>query len=134
VATVADGPTIVCLCGSTKFKDAFTQANREETLAGKIVLSVGFFAHSGDGPLSDTEKAALDDLHLRKIDLASEALFLNVGGYIGSSTHRELAYAIFTNKKVRFLEPVLGEQYMENESHKLAMQVAKFAMQERDER
>lgn len=34
-------PTIVCLCGSTKFKDEFTRAQLEETLAGKIVLTIG---------------------------------------------------------------------------------------------
>jgi hypothetical protein len=32
--------------------------------------------------------AMLDELHLRKIDLAQEALFLNVGGYLGESSRR----------------------------------------------
>ena len=35
--------TIVCLCGSTRLKEAFEEANRRETLGGKIVLSVGLF-------------------------------------------------------------------------------------------
>ena len=39
-------PTIVCLCGSTRFYDTFQQANFDETMAGKIVLSVGFYPHS----------------------------------------------------------------------------------------
>lgn len=39
-------PTIVCLCGSTRFGEAFAKANLEETLAGKIVLSVGSMTHS----------------------------------------------------------------------------------------
>ncbi len=34
-------PTIVCLCGSTKFKQAFIDVNFRETMTGKIVLSVG---------------------------------------------------------------------------------------------
>ena len=34
-------PTIVCLCGSTRFLDAFRRANLEETMAGRIVLSIG---------------------------------------------------------------------------------------------
>ena len=37
-------PIIVTLCGSTKFKQAFIDANFRETMAGKIVLSVGFLA------------------------------------------------------------------------------------------
>jgi len=43
-------------------------------------------------------------LHLRKIDLADEVYILNVGGYIGESTARELAYARDHGKRIRFLE------------------------------
>lgn len=34
-------PVIVCLCGSTRFMEQFKQQTEAETLAGKIVLSVG---------------------------------------------------------------------------------------------
>lgn len=101
-----EGPIVVCLCGSTKFKKEFIEANFRETMAGKIVLTVGFFGHADSHIYTPTEaeKAALDELHLRKIDLADEVLILNVGGYIGESTKRELNYAVNTMKKVRFLE------------------------------
>lgn len=94
-------PVVVCLCGSTKFREAFDRANAEETSAGKIVLTVGF---SSAAPLSRLAKARLDVLHFRKIDLADEVLVLNVGGYIGESTEREVEYALSTGKRVRFLE------------------------------
>jgi len=75
-------------------------------------LSIGAASGTDDehfGNLSRAEydriKAMLDDLHLRKIDLADEVLILNVGGYIGESTARELKYAQRLGKKVRFLEP-----------------------------
>lgn len=45
----------------------------------------------------------LDALHRHKIDLADEVLILNVGGYIGSATEGELAYAKAQGKRVRFL-------------------------------
>ena len=105
-----DRPTIVCLCGSTRFSEAFQQANLKETLAGKIVLTIGCDTKS-DGELFGSEeekasiKAMLDELHLRKIDLADEVLFLNVGGYIGESTRREYDYALGHGKIIRFLEP-----------------------------
>ena len=38
-------PKIVVLCGSTRFEKAYKDAMREETLAGKIVLSVGLLGH-----------------------------------------------------------------------------------------
>lgn len=105
-------PTIVCLCGSTRFGEAFRKAQLEETLAGNIVLTIGCDTRSDDELfvyMSDKElaeiKAKLDELHLRKIDLSDEVLILNVGGYIGESTRNELEYARAKGKKIRFLEP-----------------------------
>lgn len=77
---------------------------RDETLAGKIVLSVGLFGHQEAMDMGGPVKAMLDQLHLRKIDLANEVLFLNVGGYLGDSSRRELAYARDRGKAIRFLE------------------------------
>ena len=103
-----EGPTIVCLCGSTRFMDAFFDAGWTETLAGKIVLSIGVCKHAedhGGEALGPEVVRLLDDLHLRKIDLADEVFILNVGGYIGESTRNELDYAKKKGKKIRFLEP-----------------------------
>lgn len=101
-----DFPTVVCLCGSTRFCEAFQDANLQETLAGRIVLSVGSYLRSDESLGLDAEtKARLDQLHLRKIELADEVLILNVGGYIGESTARELAHARKLGRVVRFLEP-----------------------------
>lgn len=97
-------PIVVCLCGSTKFKQEFIKANRQETFAGKIVLSVGHFPHADNHDTTPEQKEMLDELHLRKIDLADEVLILNVGGYIGESTKNELEYAYKAGKRVRFLE------------------------------
>lgn len=105
--TEAARPTIVCLCGSTRFWRTFQQASLQETMAGRIVLSIGAASgtddeHFGNLPRDeyDRVKAMLDELHLRKIDL----LVLNVEDYVGESTARELAYARAHGKVVRFLE------------------------------
>lgn len=103
---------IITLCGSTKFKDEFLKAQKDLTLKGNIVISVGFFGHLGDsevwenmdeGTLTKT-KEMLDDMHKRKIDLADEIFVINVGGYIGESTKSEIEYAKATGKKVNYLE------------------------------
>jgi hypothetical protein len=101
---------IVCLCGSTRFMDAWQAANLSETLAGKIVLSIGCNTKSDAdlqrlGRLTPEKKAELDELHLDKIDLADEVLVLNVGGYLGDSTRREVLHAERGGKTVRWLEP-----------------------------
>lgn|SRR5512135_1429411 len=103
-------PKIVCLCGSTRFKDTFDEANYQETMAGRIVLSVGFFMHASGNRHGEQigataeQKIALDELHKRKIDLSDEILVLNVGGYIGDSTRSEIDYAVKNGKDVRYLE------------------------------
>jgi hypothetical protein len=96
-------PTVVCLCGSTRFADAYRDALRNETLAGKIVLSVGLLGHQEGLDMDGPVKTMLDVLHLRKIDLADEIFVLDVNGYIGQSTAREIAYAQSTGKSVRYL-------------------------------
>lgn len=102
-------PRIVCLCGSTRFADAFRKANLERTLAGEIVLSIGCDTKSDAdlqalGELTPEAKQKLDELHKRKIDLSDEILVLNVGGYIGESTRSEIAYALEHSKPIRWLE------------------------------
>lgn len=98
-------PGIVCLCGSTKFKRAFHAAEARFAGAGVIVLSVGLFGHADCIPLTVGQKAALDELHRRKIDLCDEVYVLNVGGYIGESTAGEIAYAESIGRRVSYLEP-----------------------------
>lgn len=120
---MSERPTIVCLCGSTRFYTAFQEANYRETMAGKIVLSVGFYrpspqseaererhdgTHGESWGCTPEQKIALDALHFRKIEMADEVLILNVGGYIGESTRNELNHAIKHGKTIRYLEEVHG--------------------------
>ncbi len=111
---MVDKYPVITLCGSTRFKDAFTEAQKRLTLAGNIVISVGLYGHSGDsevwdgmdeGTISKT-KEMLDDMHKRKIDMADSIYVINVGGYIGDSTKSEIEYAIARGKKVEYLEQI----------------------------
>ena len=96
---------VITLCGSTRFKDEFLQVQKELTLQGNIVISVGAFGHCGDNEVwTDGTKAMLDRMHLAKIDLADEIFVINVDNYIGDSTRNEIEYAKSKGKIVRFLE------------------------------
>ena len=100
-------PEVVCLCGSTRFKDAYRAENKRLTLAGKVVLSVAFFGHA-DGEavaVAGEGKAALDEVHKRKIDLADRVHVINVDGYVGDSTRSEVDYARERGLPVTWLEP-----------------------------
>lgn len=101
-------PRKVCLCGSTRFSEAYQTASLRETLALRIVLTIGINTKSDADLLAagvDLDKETLDILHLFKIDEADEILVLNVGGYVGESTRREIDYARMHDKPIRWLEP-----------------------------
>lgn len=105
-------PKIVTLCGSTKFGDVFARAQLELTLAGKVVLTVGcvrysdleLFAHLSPEEMEQTKKR-LDALHMQKIEMSDEIFVLNVWGYVGVSTGREIAFAYENGKVITWLEP-----------------------------
>lgn len=96
---------VITLCGSTRFKDQFMEAQKRLTLEGNIVISVGLFGHSGDEEVwKPGTKEMLDDMHRAKIDMADEIFVINVGRYIGESTRSEIEYAMANGKPVRYLE------------------------------
>ena len=96
---------VITLCGSTRFKEQFIEAQKRLTLEGNIVISVGLFGHSGDDEVwTEGTKEMLDDMHKRKIDMADAIYVINVGGYIGESTRSEIEYAKRNGKEVRYLE------------------------------
>ena len=98
---------VITLCGSTRFKEQFLEAQKRLTLEGNIVISVGLFGHSGDDEVwAPGTKEMLDDMHKRKIDMADEIYVINVGGYIGESTRSEIEYAKKNGRAVRFLEEI----------------------------
>ena len=105
---------VVTLCGSTRFREQFMQAQKDLTLQGNIVISVGLYGHAGDsevwenmdeGTLTKT-KEMLGDMHKRKIDMSDEIFVINVNGYIGDSTKSEIKYAKETGKIVNYLEKI----------------------------
>ena len=78
------------------------EANRELTFTGVIVVAP---TEADESPTAK-QKAVLDALHLRKIDLADRVLIVNPGGYVGESTRREIAYAQAAGKPISFTDPL----------------------------
>ena len=113
---------VITLCGSTRFKDAFIEAQKRLTLEGNIVISVGLFGHSGDNEVWEgmdentltQTKVMLDDMHKRKIDMADEIFVVNVGGYIGDSTKSEIEYAKAHGKTIEYLDEEETKGVLEN--------------------
>ena len=98
---------VITLCGSTRFKDAFMEAQKRLTLEGNIVISVGLFGHSGDNEVwTNGTKEMLDDMHKCKIDMADEIFVINNGGYINNITNKKYIKKLYLhilyikNKKI----------------------------------
>lgn len=96
---------VVTLCGSTRFKNTFLELLKKLTLEGNIVLLPGVYAHAGDEEAWEPgRKDVFDDMHRRKIDMSDAIFVVNVGGYIGESTRREIEYARKNGRMIRYLE------------------------------
>jgi hypothetical protein len=101
----------ITLCGSTRFRDAFDFWNTHLTLAGNAVYSVAVDAHGDirEALPSESEKALLDEVHLLKIKNSDSIFVLDVSGYIGFSTSREIAFAQKTGKDVFYLSQLFPQ-------------------------
>lgn len=108
-------PEITTICGSTRFPTANALVMMHLSLRGRIVIPCGLQGHAdeppgarfltGDGDESLPSKQGLDELHFRKIDISDGIFVVNVGGYIGFSTSREIDYALERGKKVEWMFP-----------------------------
>lgn len=102
---------IICLCGSTRFTELMLIKQWELTKQGFVVLSWcalpdSYFKGEPKSHVGDEEgvKKIVDEVHMRKIDLADEVFVLNVGGYMGESTRNEIMYAQKMGKSIKYLE------------------------------
>ena len=112
---------VITLCGSTRFRKEFEKAQKELTLQGNIVISVGLFGHDGDYEVWENmdegtqtrTKMMLDDIHKKKISMSDSIYVINPQGYIGSSTWSEICYAWMLGKRIEFMETVSDEKIKE---------------------
>jgi len=108
VTDVISGPWT--LIGSARFEKAYHDWSRWLAFAGHPCFSLACFPSQmeemgGKDWYTPAQKAMLDHVHLRKIDMSQVVLVLNVGGYIGGSTIQEMLYAITKGKAVFSIEP-----------------------------
>lgn len=101
----------ITLCGSTRFMSAFGDWNVILTKAGHQVYTLcqnatGGSAIAHDPKVTDKNEAKrrFDLVHLKKISESDAIVVLNVDGYVGDSTLREIEWARMERKDVYWLE------------------------------
>lgn len=90
---------VVTLCGSMKFIKSFRQSEVILTRQGSVVLNPIF---GEDMNITKEDTKLFGEHHFKKIDLSDEIFVVDVDGYIGESTRKEIEYAMNSGKKVRY--------------------------------
>jgi len=105
-----DKPKIVVLCGSSKFVGVMAicawllERDEHAITMGLHLLPQWYCENVPADHLAEHEEVAdqMDQLHLRKIDIAHEIFVVNFNSYIGESTKKEVEYTLNQKKKVRW--------------------------------
>lgn len=98
---------VITLCGSSRFKEEFIEADEKLSLAGAAVFSLGLFSHADkkfDSVITPEVKSRLDIAHRKKIYLSDAIFVINKDDYIGYSTNSEIEYALHRRVKIFTLE------------------------------
>lgn len=125
-------PKIVCLIGSSRFRDEFVKQGYRLETTGHLVLCMTFFAHTDNLPVSPEQRSILEDVDEFRIELCDEVLVIDANRpfctrcegwvedskadkccscgcnvelrpYIGESTVKEIHHATIHGKPVRYL-------------------------------
>ena len=92
---------IITVCGSLRFYKEMMEVTEEMELQGNCMLVPIYNPsrlHKDD--FTEDEAFMLDKMHKERIKLADAILVVNVDGYIGSSTSKEIEFAKSLNKEI----------------------------------
>ena len=122
IKRAAEMPTrIITLCGSSRFIETFAVMAWEFEKGGVITLGLHLLPQAyierkghGDieGHLAEAEGVAdfMDALHFKKIEMSDSIFVINIDGYIGESTAREIKYAKSLGKPISYLEALTTKE------------------------
>ncbi len=101
-----DNIKVVTICGSMKFKNEMMKIAEELELKQRYaVIQCVYFENNywKDYNINDDD---FEKLHLKKIEISDAIFVVNVNGYIGESTKKEIEYAKKLQKEILYLVPL----------------------------
>lgn len=96
---------VVTLCGSVRFWDKMQEMNEKLVLENGYVV-IGLTPRTINKNRTEEELSLLGEIHKSKIDISDAIFVVNVGGYIGESTRKEIEYAKQKGKEIMYLENI----------------------------
>lgn len=92
---------IITVCGSLRFYKEMMEITEKIELEGNLMLVPIYNpARPNKDDFTEEEALMLDKMHKERIKLADAILVVNVNGYIGNSTNKEIEYAKSLDKEV----------------------------------
>lgn len=92
---------IITVCGSLRFYKEMMEITEKIELEGNCMLVPIYNpSKTSKDDFIEEEALMLDKMHKERIKLADAILVVNVNGYIGDSTRKEIEFAKFLNKEI----------------------------------
>ncbi len=100
---------IITVCGSLKFYKEMMEITEKMELQENCML-VPIYNPSKPSKDDFTKKEALilDKMHKERIKLADAILVVDVGGYVGKSTRKEIEYAKSLDKEIIYYTDLIN--------------------------
>lgn len=100
-----DDIKVVTLCGSMKFKKEMMKIAEELELEKRYAIIQCVYFENNNLNNYDIDDD-FEKLHLKKIEISDAIFVVNVNGYIGESTKKEIEYAKSLKKEILSLVPL----------------------------
>lgn len=100
---------VITVCGSLKYKIQIMEQAEKLALEGNCVLTMVYPIHEDMNFYTAEQINLLGQLHMHRIDMSDSIFVVNVDGYIGNSTEKEIEYAKKHKKEVLYLFPITNE-------------------------
>ena len=96
---------VITICGSMRYAKEMMKISEElELKKGYAVIQC---VYNVDGlKYEGVDASILDKIHRKKIDISDAIYVVNIDGYIGNSTKKEIEYAMNNGKEVLYHEPI----------------------------
>lgn len=90
---------VITVCGSLKFQNEIMEVAEKFNKTGVCVLTP-VYPYNKELKLSDIDIDNMKKAHLKRIELADSIFVVNVNGYVGESTKKEIEFAKEKGKEI----------------------------------
>ena len=96
---------VITICGSFKFISKIKEETERLTLEGNCVLSI-IYATKKIEAYNEKFCKLFQKMHFQRIEMCDAIYVVNVNGYIGDATKKEIDYAKSLGKEILSLESI----------------------------